>query len=80
MPVRDGSRSPVGRTIALIVAVTGLTYIGIQVLGGLLGWSNRIMGLFDLIALAIFGWAVVTAFLIWRRGQSEPGQGDEDSR
>ena len=62
---------PRGRMIALIIAATGVMYVGLQLLGAQLGWSNRTMALFDLTALAIFGWALVSAFLIWRKRQKD---------
>ena len=55
-----------GRQLALIIAGTAVFYVGGQIAGGAFGWSVRTMGLFDLAALAVFGWALVRAFKIWR--------------
>lgn len=60
-----------GRRLALIIAGTAAAYVGVQILGGSFGWSMRTMGLFDLAALAVFGWALLSAFLIWRRRRDD---------
>ena len=60
-----------GRRVALILAGTGLYWIGITWLGSEYGWTNRTRGLFDLIALAGFGWCLWMIFGIWRKRQSD---------
>jgi hypothetical protein len=50
----------------LIIAGTAVAYVGVQFIGASLGWSTRTLGLFDLAALAVFGWALVSAFMTWR--------------
>ena len=60
---------PKSRVIALVLAGTGLGYILVQFLGMSLGWSQRTLGFFDLVALALFGWALVNAFMLWRSRQ-----------
>lgn len=62
----DNSGDGQGRRLALIIAFTAAAYVGVQILGGSFGWSMRTLGLFDLAALAVFGWALVRAFMIWR--------------
>ncbi|WP_096786129.1 DUF5337 domain-containing protein [Rhodobacter sp. CZR27] len=59
------------RQAALVLAGTGLLWIGAQILGGRLGWDTRIAILFDLAALAGFTWALVTTWRIWRRRQGK---------
>lgn len=54
-----------------MIAATGLAYIGVQAFGSIYGWSNRTMAFFDLVALALFAWALIETFLIWRRRQSD---------
>ncbi|MEM9434534.1 MAG: DUF5337 domain-containing protein [Pseudomonadota bacterium] len=72
MSVEKGkSGTPRGRIIALVIAATGLAYIGVQAFGSIYGWSNRTMAFFDLVALALFAWALIETFLIWRRRQSD---------
>ena len=59
-----------GRRLALLIAGTAIAYVGVQLIGAQLEWSNRAMALFDLAALAVFGWALFSAFLIWRSRQN----------
>ncbi|MEM7470835.1 MAG: DUF5337 family protein [Pseudomonadota bacterium] len=58
-----------GKRLALLIAGTGIAYIGVQIIGVSLGWSARVMGFFDLATLAVFGWALVSAIMIWRSRQ-----------
>ncbi len=69
----DSNKSgpPRGRIIALMIAATGIVYVVVQVFGSIYGWSNRAMAFFDLAALAMFGWALVEVFLIWRNRQDD---------
>ncbi|MGP3696174.1 DUF5337 family protein [Rhodobacter sp. NSM] len=59
------------RQVALLIAATGLMWIGAQILGGWLGLTARTLLLFDLAALAGFSWALVTTWRIWRRRQGK---------
>ena len=59
------------RRAALVLAATGLLWIGAQILGGRLGWDTRTAFLFDLAALAGFTWALVTTWRIWRGRQGK---------
>ncbi len=65
------SSQPRGKVIALITAATGFIYLVLQLIGAQYGWSYRVLGFFDLAALAIFGWALVSAFFIWRARQDD---------
>ena len=67
----DSSGGAQGRWLALVIAGTAAAYVGVQLLGGSLGWSMRTLGFFDLAALAVFGWALVRAFLIWRKRRDD---------
>ena len=60
-----------GQRLGLLIAGTALAYMLIQLLGSHYGWSMRTMGLFDLAAMAVFGWALVSAFLTWRSRQDD---------
>ena len=62
-PNRDGQR------LALIIAGVGILWVLANVLGSQMGWSNRTRALFDLAALAGFGWAVWMAIKLWRARQ-----------
>lgn len=55
------------RLIAFIIAGTMLAWMGVQWLGGRLGWEPRYAFLLDLAALAAFFWALVVTYQIWRR-------------
>lgn len=65
------NQSAKGRKAALLMAGTGIFWIGATALGSYLGWSNRIIALFDLFALAGFGWALWMTFTIWRDRQKD---------
>lgn len=54
------------RTVAVVLAVTMLLWMGVQVMGGEMGWNARYAFLFDLAALAAFFWALVVTYQIWR--------------
>ncbi len=60
-----------GRRAALVMAGTGIFWIGATALGSYFGWSNRTIALFDLFALAGFGWALWMTFNIWRNRQKD---------
>ena len=55
-----------GRTIALIIAGTGLFWIAATALGAFLGLTQRTRALFDLAALAGFGFAIYMLIDLWR--------------
>lgn len=62
------------RLVAFVIAGTMLAWMGLQWLGGKMGWESRFVFLFDLAALAAFVWALVVTFRIWRQGKSRrPG-------
>lgn len=55
-----------GRVIALLIAGIGLAWIAATALGAALDWSQRLRALFDLVALAGFGWAIYLIYGLWR--------------
>lgn len=55
------------RLVGFVIAGTMLAWMGLQWLGGRMGWETRYVFLFDLAALAAFFWALVVTFRIWRR-------------
>ncbi|THD82830.1 hypothetical protein E7811_11765 [Aliigemmobacter aestuarii] len=62
------------RLVAYVLAGTMLSWMGLQWLGGRMGWETRFVFLFDLAAIAAFIWALVVTFRIWRQGKSRrPG-------
>ncbi|HEX9857620.1 MAG TPA: DUF5337 domain-containing protein [Paracoccaceae bacterium] len=62
------------RLAAIVIAGTMVSWMGVQWLGGKMGWETRYVFLFDLAALAAFFWALVVTFRIWRRQKAgRPG-------
>ncbi|MGL6208838.1 MAG: DUF5337 domain-containing protein [Paracoccaceae bacterium] len=57
------------RLVGLVLAVTMGAWIGVQLLGGQLGWPLRYALLFDLAALGAFVWALIVTYRIWRQRQ-----------
>lgn len=65
----DGGRS--GRIVAIVIAVTGILWVGLNWAGSVMGWDGSYAILFDLAALAAFFWALVATWRIWRRQSSK---------
>ena len=59
-----------GRLAALVIAATGLLWLGMQYAATQVDLSGRVLALFDLMALAAFAWALIVTFGIWRSRQS----------
>ena len=55
------------RRVAVVMVGAFALWIGLQWVGGALGWPVRYAFLIDLLALAAFAWALVTTYRIWRR-------------
>jgi len=62
-----------GRRAALMIAGTAVLWILSTFIGGWIGLSNRMLALFDLVALAGFIWAFWMIFQIWRMRQNNQG-------
>ncbi len=60
-----------GRVAAIVIAGSGLFWIGATWAGGYFGWANRTRALADLIALAGFVFALITLARIWRARKNE---------
>lgn len=69
---RDRGLAREARIAAVVIAVTGLLWIGSQ---WLLEPGDRYVYLFDFAALAAFFWALVVTWRIWQR---QKRQGNED--
>lgn len=54
------------RLVAFVLVGTMALWLGLQWVGGQLGWDTRYAVLFDLAALAAFLWALVVTYQIWR--------------
>ncbi|ETX29476.1 DUF5337 domain-containing protein [Roseivivax isoporae] len=66
-----------GRIIALVIAGTGLVWIGATALGAALDWSQRTRAFFDLAALAGFGTAIYMIYQLWQARRRGAGRGHE---
>lgn len=64
---RDLTLAREARLVAVVIVATVVLWLGMQWLGGRLGWDASYAFLFDLAALAAFVWALVTTWRIWRR-------------
>lgn len=70
-PDHDRQMARQARLAAFTIAGTMILWMGVQWLGGKLGWETRYAFLFDLAAGAAFLWTLVVTFRIWRRGKSD---------
>lgn len=68
---QDQGTSKTGQRLALLIAGIGVLWVCSNLLGSYLELSNRTRALFDLFALAGFGWALWIAIGIWRSSQSD---------
>ena len=59
-------RARTQRRIAATLLATFLVWMAAQFLGARMGLSVRAMGLVDLVALAVFGWALWMLVGLWR--------------
>jgi len=55
------------------MAATGVLWVFFTALGQEYGWSNRVIALFDLAALAGFGFALWNTYQLWRARQTDKG-------
>lgn len=67
----QGHSDAAGKRLALVIAGVGVLWVCANIAGSYLGLSNRMRALFDLVALAGFGWAFWIAIGIWRSRQSD---------
>ena len=56
------------RLASIVIVVAMLLWMGLSFLGGELGIPVRYAFLIDMLCLAALGWALVTLFLVWRKG------------
>lgn len=69
----DSTQARAGQRVALIVAATGVLWVTANLVGAEYGWPNRIRALFDLAALAGFGFALWQTYQLWRVRQNDKG-------
>lgn len=73
MSGNHGKTRKTGQRIALIIAATGVLWVLANLLGAHYGWPLRLRGLFDLMALAAFGFALWQTITLWRTRQDDKG-------
>ena len=61
--------------MAVVIAVAFALWVGLQWLGGRLGWEARYAFLIDFAALAAFVWALIVTWRIWRAGRAGEPRG-----
>jgi Family of unknown function (DUF5337) len=66
MPQDDGTARQ-ARIAAIVMVVTMVLWMGVQVVGGEMGWPVKLTYLFDLMALAGFIWSLAVTWQIWRK-------------
>ncbi|EKE45154.1 hypothetical protein OCGS_0849 [Oceaniovalibus guishaninsula JLT2003] len=54
------------RTIGFVMAGTIVAWFGLQFLAARLNWPVRLMGLIDLVVLAVFVWGLIGTWQLWR--------------
>jgi hypothetical protein len=68
-PDHDRRQAGQARLVAFVLAGTMIVWMGLQWLGGQMGWETRYVFLFDFLAIAAFVWAMVVTYRIWRNRQ-----------
>lgn len=66
MTPRSEAKARTARRLALVLCATMLSWVALQWLGARLGWDARWAFLFDVAALAAFGWVLVVTVGLWR--------------
>ncbi|MEO9865682.1 MAG: DUF5337 domain-containing protein [Yoonia sp.] len=72
-PTGKTTEAKAGQRVALIMAATGVLWVLFTALGKEYGWPNRVIALFDLAALAGFGFALWNTYQLWRARQTDKG-------
>ncbi|WP_322892067.1 MULTISPECIES: DUF5337 domain-containing protein [unclassified Yoonia] len=70
----DTSEAKAGQRVALTVAAVGVLWMLATMIGSEYGWSNRTRAVFDLAALAGFGFALWQTFQLWRTRRNDKGE------
>ena len=64
------------RLVAVVIAATMALWLGVQWLGGQMGWPAKYAFLADLLAIGALIWSLMVTFRIWRRRKAlSQGQG-----
>jgi len=72
-PTGKTSEAKAGQRVALIMAATGVFWVLATALGAEYQWPQRVIALFDLAALAGFGFALFKTYQLWRARQKDEG-------
>lgn len=64
---RDDGTARQARLAAIVMAATMILWMGVQSVGGEMGWPVKLTYFFDLMALAGFIWSLAVTYRIWRR-------------
>ena len=67
----DTNQAKAGQQVALIIAAVGVFWMLVTLIGAEYGWSMRTRALFDLAALAGFGFALWQTYRLWRMRQKD---------
>ena len=60
------------RLVAVVIAVTMVVWLGVQWLGGQMGWPAKYAFLADLLAIGALIWSLLVTWRIWRRRNGPP--------
>ena len=64
------------RLVAVVIAATMVLWLGVQWIGGQMGWPGKYVFLADLAAIGAMIWSLLVTWRIWRRrNASSQGQG-----
>ena len=77
-PAPAGQAADAGqmRLVAVVIAATMALWLGVQWLGGQMGWPAKYAFLADLLAIGALIWSLLVTWRIWRRrNASSQGQG-----
>jgi threonine/homoserine/homoserine lactone efflux protein len=71
--VADAEMARAGRRAGLTLAAVGVLWILATAISEAQGWPTRTRALFDLLALAGFGWALYLTWQVWRLRRADRG-------
>ena len=64
------------RLVAVVITVAMALWLGVQWLGGQMGWPAKYAFLADMLAIGALIWSLLVTWRIWRRrNASSQGQG-----
>jgi threonine/homoserine/homoserine lactone efflux protein len=69
----DTAQAKAGQRVALTVAAVGVFWVLVTMIGRQYGWSNQTRFIFDLAALAGFGFALWQTYQLWRTRRNDKG-------